>query len=249
MSELIQKEWDYTKHAQFYSYRPNYADDAIDVLVAWSKGAKIVADIGAGTGNLGIMLAARGLDVIEIEPNDAMREIGQERLKNAKWIKANGVQTTLSDKSVDWVTFGSSFNVLDRELALKEAYRILKDGGKLSAMWNHRDLNDPIQNVAQEIIKDFIPSYNGGARREDQRPIFESSELFGDIFYIEQDFIFTQSLENYILAWKSVKNNFWDLNTEAGKKLFESICEKWRSKLPKTLNIRYTTRAWNVTKK
>ena len=231
MSELIQKEWDYTKHAQFYSYRPNYAGDAIDVLVTWSKGAKRVADIGAGTGNLGIMLAARGLDVIEIEPNDAMRE------------------TTLSDKSVDWVTFGSSFNVLDRELALKEAYRILKDGGKLSAMWNHRDLNDPIQNVAQEIIKDFIPSYNGGARREDQRPIFESSELFGDIFYIEQDFIFTQSLENYILAWRSVKNNFWDLNTEAGKKLFESICEKWRSKLPETLNIRYTTRAWNVTKK
>ncbi|MDY4859831.1 MAG: SAM-dependent methyltransferase, partial [Campylobacter sp.] len=45
MSELIQKEWDYTKHAQFYSYRPNYAGDAIDVLVAWSKGAKIVADI------------------------------------------------------------------------------------------------------------------------------------------------------------------------------------------------------------
>ena len=116
-------------------------------------------------------------------------------------------------------------------------------------MWNHRDLNDPIQNVAQEIIKDFIPSYNGGVRREDQRPIFESSELFGDIFYIEQDFIFTQSLENYILAWRSVKNDFWDLNTEAGKKLFESICEKWRSKLPETLNIRYTTRAWNVTKK
>lgn len=74
MSELIQKEWDYTKHAQFYSYRPNYADDAIDVLVAWSKGAKTVADIGAGTGNLGIMLAARGLDVIEIEPNDADRK-------------------------------------------------------------------------------------------------------------------------------------------------------------------------------
>ena len=249
MSELIQKEWDYTKHAQFYSYRPNYAGDAIDVLVAWSKGAKRVADIGAGTGNLGIMLAARGLDVIEIEPNDAMREIGQERLKNAKWIRANGTQTTLSDKSVDRVTFGSSFSVLDRNEALKESCRILKENGKISILWNHRDLNDPVQNIAQDIIKSFIPDYHGGVRREDQRPILESCELFGDIFYIEQDFVFNQSLENYILAWKSVKNTFWDLSTKDGCELFERICDKWRKELPDTLNIRYTTRAWNLTKK
>lgn len=245
MSNLIQKEWDYTKHAKFYEYRPNYSDDAIDTLISWNKTAKIVADIGAGTGNLGIMLDARGLEVIEIEPNDEMRNIGISRLPNVKWIKANGENTTLSDNSVDWVTFGSSFSVLDRNLALKESHRILKDGGKINILWNHRDLNDPVQNKAQEIIKSFIPDYHGGVRREDQRPILEENKnLFDEIFYIEQDFYFCQSLENYILAWKSVKNTFWDLESE----LFEKICKKWRSELPSKLNIKYTTRVWSATK-
>lgn len=40
-----------------------------------------VADIGAGTGNFSIMLLERSCEVVSVEPNDAMREIGIERTK------------------------------------------------------------------------------------------------------------------------------------------------------------------------
>lgn len=210
----------------------------------------LVADIGAGSGNLSIMLEERGQKVVAIEPNDAMREIGISRTKdNVSWVRANGIETTQKDRSFDWVTFGSSFNVMDRNEALKETHRILKDDGVFTCMWNHRDLHDPIQEVAQEVIQDLVPNYEKGTRREDQRPIIENNrDLFDEIFYMEYDFYFTQSIENYILAWKSVKNPYWDLETKKGQELFEKIAYKMKHKLPSKFDIKYTTRAWSAKK-
>lgn len=53
------KTWDYTEHAKYYDNRPNYAQAAIAHLceyVGAKKTGFLVADIGAGTGNLTIML-------------------------------------------------------------------------------------------------------------------------------------------------------------------------------------------------
>ena len=259
MEKIVEQNWDYTKHAKFYEYRPNYAPISIDMLkFIVSKNANgggdyrlKVADIGAGTGNLSIMLLERNCQVTSVEPNDAMREIGIERTKNQdiKWVRAIGIESTLEDKTFDWVTFGSSFNVMDRDLALQETHRILKDNGYFSCMWNHRDLNDPIQEIAEEIIMDLVPNYNRGVRREDQRPIIESrKDLFNDIMYLEQDFYFHQSIDNYINAWKSVKNPYWDLETKEGSELFEKIAYQMKHKLPSSFNIRYTTRCWSAKK-
>lgn len=80
------------------------------------------------------MLLELGLQVNAVEPNDAMREIGIQRTQgmNVKWHRALGTETGLESNKYDWVAFGSSFNVMDRSLALQEAYRILKqDGGSL----------------------------------------------------------------------------------------------------------------------
>lgn len=197
------------------------------------------------------MLLQRNCKVVAVEPNDAMREIGSGRTqgKNIEWVRAIGIESTLKSNTFDWVTFGSSFNVMDRGLALKEAHRILKDGEYFSCMWNHRDLSDPIQEIAQEVIKSLIPTYEGGVRREDQRPIIEQhKDLFDGIIYLEQDFYFHQDIENYINAWKSVKNPYWDLETPKGSELFEKIAYQMRHQLPREFNIKYTTRCWSARK-
>lgn len=265
--KIVEKVWDYTKHAKFYEYRPNYAPASIDMLAFLVKQssqstAPKVADIGAGTGNLSIMLLERGCKVVAVEPNDAMREIGIHRTKEwaqkgqIEWVRASGVDSTLASGEFDWVTFGSSFNVMDRQSALIEAHRLLRTSGKrggggqiFSCMWNHRDLNDPIQNKAEEIITELVPHYTRGTRREDQRAIIESrKDLFDSILYVEEDFYFQQSLENYINAWKSVKNPYWDLDSAEGRELFENITQKMRATLPKELHIKYTTRCWSARK-
>lgn len=130
MKKIVEQVWDYTKHAKFYEYRPNYAQKSIDMLLSLAKNEPNerlkVADIGAGTGNLSVMLLERGCEVVSVEPNDAMREIGIERTKgaNIKWVRATGLETGLENASFDWVTFGSSFNVMDRNKALEEAHRL-----------------------------------------------------------------------------------------------------------------------------
>ena len=260
--KLVQSHWDYTSHAKFYEYRPNYAPATIDMLLKTAKdlykqtdtggGGNTplkVADIGAGTGNLSIMLLERGCEVVAVEPNDAMREIGIERTKQQaiKWIRAGGLDTGLSSHSFDWVTFGSSFNVLDRDEALKETHRLLKQGGLFSCMWNHRNLHDPIQEMAEEVILRIVPEYTRGVRREEQRSkIEEHRDLFENIIYTEEDFVFHQTLENYILAWKSVKNPYWDLQTKEGNEIFEKIVYSMRHSLPSQFGILYTTRTWSA---
>ncbi len=32
MKKIVEQNWDYTKHAKFYEYRPNYAPNSIDML-------------------------------------------------------------------------------------------------------------------------------------------------------------------------------------------------------------------------
>lgn len=254
MEKIVEQVWDYTKHAKYYSYRPNYAPKTIDMLVTLASNKTnplVVADIGAGTGNLSIMLLERGCKVVSVEPNDAMREIGIERTKgqNIEWVRATGIDSTLKSGEFDWVTFGSSFNVMDRVDALKESYRLLKKNCHFSCMWNHRDLKDPIQELAESIILEFVPNYTRGVRREEQRSIIEEHKnMFDNIIYIEEDFYFHQSIENYINAWRSVKNPYWDLETKEGQELFSKISDKMQEKLPSEFDIKYTTRCWSAKK-
>lgn len=41
MEKLVEQVWDYTKHAKFYSYRPNYAPKSIDMLVCLAHGGGV----------------------------------------------------------------------------------------------------------------------------------------------------------------------------------------------------------------
>jgi len=86
---------------------------------------------------------------------------------NIIWVKTAGDNTGLKGNSAQWVTFGSSFNVLDRDQSLRETHRLLKKNGFFTCMWNHRQLHDPIQKKAEDIIITFIPQYSRGVRREE----------------------------------------------------------------------------------
>lgn len=111
-----------------------------------------------------------GLTVYAVEPNDAMMAF---RVKNTKglsvtWTKGTGERTDLPE--------GSSFNVLDQKSTLSEVARILVPDGYFACMWNHRDLNDHLQNEIEETIRRTIPDYNYGSRREDPTAIINESK-------------------------------------------------------------------------
>lgn len=160
----MKTEWDYTDRAHTYDKRANYSDPAIQRLLdeTGCSAGKPIADIGAGTGKLTMMLLRHGLIIHAVEPNDNMRMYGVKNTENmsAYWTEGVGEATGLDDSSVYAAFFGSSFNVLNQKAALKEVSRILVPGGWFACMWNHLDTEDPVQKRVEQIIHSFIPNYD-----------------------------------------------------------------------------------------
>ena len=244
----MKTEWDYTKLADAYLKRPDYAESVIDRMIetAGMEQGGTVCDIGAGAAHFTIKLAERGLKVCAVEPNDAMRSNGIRRttqFADVSWFEGVGEHTGMESNKFDLVTFGSSFNVCNRQEALEEVKRILKADGWFACMWNHRDLNDPLQKEIEDILKKEIVDYSYGSRREDQTEVINESGLFGEVIYVDGTVMHEILAEDFIEGWKShgtvqrqSKDKF-DLINEKIRKVVEAKGEKY-------IKVPYTTRIW-----
>ena len=137
---------------------------------------------------------------------DAMRTNGikrTEKLANVCWHEGTGEETGQASQTFDMVTCGGSFNVCDRQQALKETARILKPRGWFACMWNHRQLEDPIQSQIEDIIKDHVTGYSYGTRREDQTGIINTSGLFGSVVHLGSCILHKQTIGGCVEAWRS----------------------------------------------
>lgn len=240
--------WDYTDLADVYLERPSYSDDAVNFMLEIAKlsSHSNVCDVGAGTAHLTLILAKHGFNVTAIEPNDAMRKNGIERthrFQNVKWLEAIAEDTKQPDSFFDLVTFGSSFNVTDRTRSLKESHRILKPNGWFACMWNHRDLNDPLQSTIENIIKSYLSNYDYGSRREDQESVINESDLFGNVKKIESPICHNQTLEECITAWKS-HNTLYRQAGSKFNKIISDIEKVLKQNSSGFVTIPYTTRVW-----
>jgi SAM-dependent methyltransferase len=140
-----------------------------------------------------------------VEPNDAMRAIGIERTEGeaVTWHVSVGEETGLESDAYDLVTFGSSFATTDRPRALVETARILRQPGWFVCIWNHRDLDDPLQAEVEARIRARIPDYGYGTRREDQAPVIEESGLFETPIVLEEPILHRVAVSDWLAAWRS----------------------------------------------
>ena len=238
-------EWNYTDRAEHYDKRADYSKEVVATLLQkiGAVPGKPVADIGAGTGKLTKLLALNGLTVHAVEPNDAMMAIGVKNTEGMSviWTKGVGEKTDLPESSVHAAFFGSSFNVLDQKAALSEVARILVPDGCFACMWNHRDLSDRLQNEIEEIIRQMVPGYNYGSRREDPTAVINESNLFGQVSYLEQNFKVEMPANIFFEGWKSHAT----LERQAGAK-FAAVLERIQELLRhyEVVDVPYSTRIW-----
>ena len=241
-------DWDYTGHAAHYDKRADYCAAAIEELLAaiGCTRSRPVAEIGAGTGKLTKELLKRGLTVSAVEPNEAMRAIGTRNTQGGSvtWSIGTGEASGLADASAYAVFFGSSFNVVDQGAALSEAARILMPRGWFACMWNHRDLEDPVQQHIEAIIKTHIAGYSYGSRRENPTEVIDASGRFSAVRSIERTFLWEMPRADIIVAWKSHAT----LKRQAGgDALFNRIIAEISSYLERqsaTIAVPYATRIY-----
>jgi SAM-dependent methyltransferase len=127
----------------YVRFRPSYPQEVARVLEsdAGLTPAAIVADIGSGTGISAKLFLDQGNTVYGAEPNGEMRAAAEKFLAGASRfhsVDGSAEQTTLPDRSVDYVVASQAFHWFDRAKARQEFVRILRPGGWVVLMWNDR---------------------------------------------------------------------------------------------------------------
>jgi SAM-dependent methyltransferase len=175
-----------------------------------------------------------------------MRALGADRTRGRAgvvWLAARGEATGLASGVVDVVVFGSSFNVVDRGRAVAEAARVLRPGGWIACFFNHRRLDDPVQARIEELIRERVPGYAYGARREDQARALREGSFFDQVQRLEGDVLHTVDLRDWLVAWRSHAT----LARQAGAS-FPAVLDAIRSLVTAggraRLDVPYTTRLW-----
>jgi demethylmenaquinone methyltransferase/2-methoxy-6-polyprenyl-1,4-benzoquinol methylase len=123
-----------------------------------SKNSKLI-DVASGTGDIARLFSKRNNDLSEItcvEPNSEMFRKGKDNLqnfKNIKWIQSKAEELPVQNNMYDFYTISYGIrNVSDINKSLKEAYRVLKPGGRFMCL--------EFSKIDNEIINFLYKNYS-----------------------------------------------------------------------------------------
>ena len=127
---------------------------------------------------------------------------------------------------------------------------MLRPGGRFVALWNPRmvELNPLLVEIEQEITRlnpevKRVSSGRSGLTEKLTGMLWAKSG-FDDVVYLEARHVATQTVEQYMGAWRSVN----DLRVQLGSDLFNQFLgfvERRTAGLAK-IETTYLTRAWAV---
>jgi SAM-dependent methyltransferase len=114
--------------------RPSWPPEVLELLPIPEQAT--VLDVGAGTGKLTRVLAARYSKVFALEPLAELRAILEERVPQAEALPGVAEAIPLGDGSVNAVFTGQAFHWFANDIAVAEIARVLRPGGVLARLWN-----------------------------------------------------------------------------------------------------------------
>ena len=132
-----------------------------DKFIDWmnpAQDAKLI-DVASGTGDIAKLFSKRNKNIPEItciEPNNEMFQEGKNNLKdykNIKWINAKAESLPVKDNVYDFYSISYGIrNVTDINKSLREAFRVLKPGGRFMCL--------EFSKIDNEVLNFFYKNYS-----------------------------------------------------------------------------------------
>lgn len=254
------KAGDFTGLAKDYSaHRPDYCPSVLQGLIGLLDkplAAVDFVDVGAGTGIWTRMVAQSGVrTTTAVEPNEDMRRSGVAASAHTRiqWLAGSAEQTGLSTASADWLSMASSFHWAHFDVATREFHRVLRPGGRFTALWNPRliEVNPMLVEIEahlNELRPDIkrVSSGRSGITETLTQQLWDSP-CFEDVVYLEGRHVIAMTPDRYMGAWRSVN----DLRVQLGPDRFDAFLrfvEQRIAGLP-VIEATYLTRAWSARRK
>jgi len=172
----------YLGAASFYARgRPPYSAELVATLereVGLARGGRLL-DVGCGPGVLTVELAPHVDEAVGLDPDAEMlaegaRRAGEAGVANVAWVQALAEDLPrLELGSFSLVTFGQSFQWMDRERVAEAVYDVLEPGGSMVALaptvaGRPVPPNPGYPPIPHEAIEQLVDSYLGSRRRAGQ---------------------------------------------------------------------------------
>jgi demethylmenaquinone methyltransferase/2-methoxy-6-polyprenyl-1,4-benzoquinol methylase len=121
-------------------------------IIAPKPGMKIL-DIAAGTGSSSRPLVDKGAEVTALDFSQGMIEQGRKQNKNIKFVQGDALKLPFEENSFDVTTISFGLrNTSSTEIALKEALRVTKDGGRIVVA----EFSHPVNPIFKKIYLNYL---------------------------------------------------------------------------------------------
>jgi SAM-dependent methyltransferase len=140
--------------AQYERARPTYPDELVGALMVNTP--RRVLDVGCGTGKAGRLFAARGCEVLGVEPDPRMAEVARghgltvEIATFENWDSAG--------RTFDLVLSGQAWHWVDPSIGAAKAAAVLRPGGCLGLFWNYLHLDGGMKAALDSVYRAHAPS-------------------------------------------------------------------------------------------
>lgn len=129
-------------------HRPGYPDSLVDLVVAHAEGpVRRALEVGAGTGKATGVFAARGIEVVAVEPDPAMRAVLDGHVAEHGWpveVVAGTFESVDLDTigPVDLLFAAAAFHWTDPATRWERVAAVVRPGGAVAIFGTARDLAD-----------------------------------------------------------------------------------------------------------
>ena len=154
----VYKKYDFMNDLMSLGVHRSWKKNMIDWMKPQSN--QNLLDVASGTGDLAKIFSLKNNnknEIICVEPNKYMLETGKAKLnsfKNIKWKLAAAEKLPFKNDSFDFYTIGYGIrNVTNINLCLKEAFRVLKPGGRFMCLEFSKIENEILNGLYKQYSK------------------------------------------------------------------------------------------------